>query len=208
MILEDQNVIRNCEMNKNAENEPRVKEFYEKPERLDFKLKIKRINDTSVDELEKWVHNNVSTSDQNLISLRKKNRGEDIHIFVRGQAKGNKKEKENHQDDTLKNENLNSCHNIGKETTSYIAVIDENIVATNKNVYSEKQITAEMITIDMPKDAIIKVKSESSPKGELEVMLDSGAHISVAKESAITPCQYMGNNKKTLTGFGGEKQTS
>lgn len=148
-----------------------------RPERLEYKLKIKRINETSVEELEKWVHNNVSNEKPSSIAnLRKKNRSEEMFIFLRGRSSKSSGKPLN---------KLHSPPNVNQEQTDM-----------------------ELITLEMPKDVIIKVKSESSPKGELEERLDSGTHISVAKESTIEPCQYQRNNRKTLTDFGGERQTS
>lgn len=73
-----------------------------------------------------------------------------------------------------------------------------------KNSVNSKLKSFETI---LPPDGIITIGSEDSPIGNIEVMLDSGAQSSVAKEGALSTKEFFGR-PKTMTGFCGARQQS
>lgn len=82
------------------------------------------------------------------------------------------------------------------------------ILGSNQSGNSSIQETVDQfVTMKMPKYAMIKVKSDSSTKGEQKVLLDSGAVASVAKRESLKNPKYSGS-PKSFAGFTGPPQKS
>lgn len=135
---------------------------------------IKRINETSVRDLERWLsidenqHKRFRTT--NPINDFA-NRGEDRSINY--------------------HENNARAPTAKPQDTVVIAQDDSNAT----------------VTLKLPSDAILRLPSTSGQDGKLDLLIDSGAITSIAKEKAIKSTSYFGSIR-SYTGFGGLTQSS
>lgn len=233
-----------------------------------FRLNVKRINESSVKELEHWVHANVLMADEAMIAkLRKRNRSEEIHHFVQnGYKPGSQGQLPSSRTNNTSSNEINittneeiacSARNETANETALCTQTDDSkqtkkpqveaksstpvqadkkngrtiIIAdvhrtneghiyvmdskrennTRKEILNEKDKDSygntNKITVQLPNNAIIQASSKSSERGELNILLDSGASISVAKEGSLKSREYNGKPMK-LTGFTGNQQKS
>lgn len=100
--------------------------------------------------------------------------------------------------------NEKQCVTTGKECYQPMEILAINKPEEHQRSYKN---TGNVVTLRLTKDAILPFESESSRNGRLNILLDSGAVTSVAKQNSLDEPKYSGPTR-TLTGFAGQTQKS